>query len=227
MTLAGKFFRSKSSLIVGLSSAIALLAAVAASIGLFWQDGGQSFSFTTLHGQTVQIYGQGLYRYDTLFSAAGSRGTDAVTLFLAIPLLIICLSFYRRGSLRGALLLIGALFYFLYVYAGFALGTVTYNRLFLLYVVLFSISLFTFVFALTTIDLQHLALCGATNLNWLNVVSVARQTGWAILLVRCPFLRAIQLHCLCPCVAAQLGISILPGTRDAECVFADWFSCKY
>lgn len=157
MTLPKRFPRNRSSLIVGLSIAIALLALVASSTGLFWQDGGTPFSFTTPQGETVQIYGQGLYHYDTVFSGAGSRGTDTVTLFLGIPLLIIFLILYRRGSLRGALLLIGTLFYFLYVYAGFALGTVSYNRLFLLYVVLFSVSLFTFVLALTMIDLQHLA----------------------------------------------------------------------
>ena len=59
---------------------------------------------------------------------------------------------YRRGSLRGALLLTGTLGYFLYVYASMALGTVVYNELFLAYVVLFSASLFAFVLALTGID---------------------------------------------------------------------------
>ena len=45
---------------------IVALALVAASAGLFWQDGGKPFLFTTLPGETVQIYRQGLYRYDTL-----------------------------------------------------------------------------------------------------------------------------------------------------------------
>jgi hypothetical protein len=45
--------------VVWLSSLIVVLALVAAGIGLFWQDGGHTFLFTTLHGQTVQIYGQG------------------------------------------------------------------------------------------------------------------------------------------------------------------------
>ncbi len=158
MTLPEPLPNSRANLITGLSLAIIILSFVAASIGLFWQDDGQSFPFTTLQGQTVQIYGQGLYFYDTVFSGAGSRGTDAVTLFLGIPLLISFLILYRRGSLRGTLLLIGTLFYFLYVYAGLALGTVAYNRLFLLYIGLFSTSLFTFVLTLKTINLQHLSI---------------------------------------------------------------------
>ena len=142
--------------VLWLSSLIALLALIAASVGLFWQDGSGSFSFTTLRGQSAEIYGQGLYRYDTLFVAAGNRGTDMVTLFLGIPLLVLSTLLYRRGSLRGGLVLTGALTWFLYVDASYALGAVAYNDLFLVYVTLFSASLFAFVLALTSIDLQIL-----------------------------------------------------------------------
>lgn len=157
MTVSAKVASDRSSWVTGLSVAIALLALVAASLGLFWQDGSSPGLFTTVYGQTVSLYGQGLYRYDTVFSGAGGRGTDAVTLLLGIPLLLIALWRYRQGSLRGTLLLVGVLFYFLYVYAGFALGTVTFNPLFLLYVGLFSASFFAFVLAFTTINLRHLA----------------------------------------------------------------------
>ena len=145
-----------SNAVVWLSSLIALLALIAAGVGLFWQDGGGSFSFSTLRGQTVEMYGRGLYRYDTLFVAAGNRETDAVTLFLGIPLLVLSTLLYRRGSLRGGLVLTGALTWFLYVGASYALGAVAYNDLFLVYVTLFSASLFAFVLALTSIDLQIL-----------------------------------------------------------------------
>jgi hypothetical protein len=146
-----------SNTVVWLSSLIALLALIAAGVGLFWQDGGGSFSFTTSRGQTVEMYGQGLYRYDTLFVGAGNRGTDAVTLLLGIPLLVLSTLLYRRGSLRGGLVLTGALTWFLYVGSSYALGTVAYNDLFLLYVVLFSASLIAFVLAITSIDIQALS----------------------------------------------------------------------
>jgi hypothetical protein len=145
-----------SNTVVWVSWLIALLALIAAGVGLFWQDGGGSFSFTTLRGQSAEMYGRGLYRYDTLFVAAGNRGTDAVTLFLGIPLLVLSTLLYRRGSLRGGLVLTGALTWFLYVSANYALGAVAYNDLFLVYDTLFSASLFAFVLALTSIDLQIL-----------------------------------------------------------------------
>ena len=72
--------------VVWLSVLIAVLALVAASIGLFWRDEGSPFSFTTLRGQTVWMYGRGLYRHDTLFIGAGNKGQDTVTLALGLPL---------------------------------------------------------------------------------------------------------------------------------------------
>lgn len=142
--------------IIWLSGLICLLALVATGVGLFWQNGGSSFNFTTLHGQVVQMYGQGLYRFDTVASAAQEKSQDVVTLVLGIPLLIISLLLYRRGSLRGHLLLTGTLGYFLYTYASMAFYT-AYNPFFLIYIALFSASLFAFVLAITSIDLQTLS----------------------------------------------------------------------
>jgi hypothetical protein len=144
-----------SNLVVWLSSLIVVLATVAASIGLFWQAGGSSFAFTTLHGNTVQIYGQGLYRYDTTLNATGLKAGDAVTLILGIPALLFSLWHYRRGSTRGGLLLSGTLAYFLYYYGSLAIGG-AYNSLFLIYVVLLWASLFCVIPVLTSFDLTIL-----------------------------------------------------------------------
>jgi hypothetical protein len=138
--------------IVVLSILIAFLAAIAAATGLFYRGGGGSFSFTTLHGQSVEILGRGLYRYDTVFFGAGYRGQDAVALFLGVPLLIAAIFLYQRGSPGGHLLLVGLLGYFLYLYASMALGA-AYNQLFLLYVAIFSASLFAFILAFASVDL--------------------------------------------------------------------------
>jgi hypothetical protein len=108
-------------------------------------------------GQTAEIYGRGLYRYDTLFVGAGNKGTDVVTLGLGIPLLVISTVLYRRGLLRGGLLLLGTLAWFLYVGVSYALGSVAYNEMFLAYVALFAASLYAFVLAFASVDLEALA----------------------------------------------------------------------
>jgi len=142
--------------VIWLCAVIIVLTLIAAGTGLFWEDGGSSFAFSTLRGNTVQIYGHGLYRYDTILIAIGFKTGDAVTLLLGIPTLIFSLFLYRRGSLRGGLLLTGALTYLLYTYGSMAFGA-AYNNLFLVYLALLSASLFGLIFALTSFNLKTLA----------------------------------------------------------------------
>jgi hypothetical protein len=145
-----------SAIVVTLTLLIALLAAVAAGAGLFARAGGAPYDFITLREQTTRIYNRGLYRYDTLFFGAGFKGQDAVVLFLGVPLLLATLLFYRQGSLAAHLLLVGLVGYFLYVYASMALGA-AYNPFFLVYIALFSASLFAFILLVATVDRAALA----------------------------------------------------------------------
>ena len=138
-----------------LSSLIALLAAVYAAVGLFWLGDGAPFAFTSPRGQQVELFGRGVYRFDTTFFASGFRGADLITLFLAVPLMIAAIWHYRRGSLRGGLVLIASLVYMLY--NGLSLGAgAAYNPLFLLYTALFSASLFALGIAWAQIDFAAL-----------------------------------------------------------------------
>jgi hypothetical protein len=89
-------------------------AAAAALIGV--PAGPAPVSVVTVWGQTVDLFGAGMYRYDSLFSGAANRGTDVVTLLVVLPLLVVALRGFRRGSLRAALTLTGAQAWLLYVY---------------------------------------------------------------------------------------------------------------
>ena len=146
----------RSNTLVVLACLVALLAIIYASAGLFSQGGDGPFNFTTLHGATVEMYGQGLYRYDSAFKAPILRGTDAATLFVCVPALLVAVFLYRRGSVRGGLLLTSMLAYFLYNAASLGFGA-AYNNLMIVYIVSFSTSLFAFMLALTSIDLKILA----------------------------------------------------------------------
>jgi hypothetical protein len=138
-----------------LSILIAILALIAAGIGVFAQGKGEPFPFTTLRGETVMMHGRGIYQYESVSGAAQVMGGDMVTLFIGIPLLLVAVLLVWRDSLRGRLLLTGTLGYFLYTYTSIVF-LAAYNPLFLLYVVLFSLSLFAFVLAMASIDLKHL-----------------------------------------------------------------------
>lgn len=114
---------------------IAILAAITAGIGLFSTNGDGPFQFTTLHNEAVDIYGKGLYRFDTPLIAVGYRVSDAFTLIAGIPLLLISFWLYRRGSIRGKIMLTGTLLFFLYNFGSLAIGA-AYNNLFLTYILL-------------------------------------------------------------------------------------------
>ena len=143
-------------ILVLLATLTALLAGIAAGIGFFRNRTASPRLFTTLRGDEIEVYGSGLYRYDSLFFGAGYKGQDAVVLFFGVPFLIVAILLYQRGSLVGHLLLVGLLGYFLYVYASMALGA-AYNRLFLLYIIIFSASLYAFIQVFSSIDLDLVA----------------------------------------------------------------------
>jgi hypothetical protein len=70
---------------------IILLAIITSCFGLFFTTDGQSFNFTNQYGDTIKIYGDGIYKNDSYFMAHIFKGTDFTVLSLAIPLMIIAL----------------------------------------------------------------------------------------------------------------------------------------
>jgi len=132
---------------------VAALAAPASGAGLLWGGGSGPWEFSTLRGVGVRMLGRGLYRFDTLFTGAGFRGQDLVTLFLGVPALVLAAALHRRGSQRGSALLLGVLGWFLYAYASMSLGA-AYNPLFLLYVALSSASFFALAATFASLELD-------------------------------------------------------------------------
>ncbi len=136
---------------------IGILAAVAAGAGVLLQGSGTHFDFKTVRGQTVSMQGDGLYKFDSTSIAIQGIAQDFVTLVVGLPLLVISLMLFQKKLLRGKLLLSGTLAYFLYTYTSYSVGS-AYNSLFLVYVTLFSLSLFAFILTLMSIDVKTLPL---------------------------------------------------------------------
>jgi hypothetical protein len=135
---------------------IFLLALFAASIGLFCKTEGKPYPFISHRGETVMINARGLYYYDTVSSSAQQQGNDIVTLFVALPMLVISTMMAFHGSLRGRLLLTGTIGFFLYTYMSMSMLTM-FNALFLVYVSLFSLSLYAFILCMMSFDLDTLS----------------------------------------------------------------------
>jgi len=141
----------KLNITIRLGLIIVPLALFAAGAGVFWQGTGGPYPFETLRGETVMIRGHGLYRYDTVLSSSQEVGQDVVSLLIGIPLLIMGIVLARRGTLRGRLLLTGAFGYFLYTYGAMSFLS-AFNPFFLVYVALFSLSLFGFILSMMNLD---------------------------------------------------------------------------
>ena len=116
-----------------LSTAIVVLAALTSSSGLLFR---------------------GLYR-DNDFVSTTWLGNDAITLFLAVPILIVALIYAQRGSLKAGLVWLGVLDYMLYNYAFYLFGA-AFNAFFLLYVALLVLSIFALIYGLASLDVAEI-----------------------------------------------------------------------
>jgi hypothetical protein len=137
-----------------LVSLIFSLTLVATMAGL-WPGEGQPYTITNFRGEVVTIYARGLYYWDTVSSVAQVQANDLVMLVLGLPLLLVSFWLALRGSLRGRLLLTGTLGFILYTYTSMSFGA-AYNKLFLVYVAIFSLSLFAFILTMMSFDLKSL-----------------------------------------------------------------------
>jgi hypothetical protein len=84
-----------------------------------------------------------------------ARGQDLITLIVIEPLLIVALLAYRARPLAATLAWAGALSYVLYTYAMYSYTTY-FNALFLVYVALFSASLFALIDLLAQLDAEQM-----------------------------------------------------------------------
>lgn len=139
-----------------LALCIAVLALAASAYGVFSEQGQGTYQVQSLHGETISLYGKGLYRYDSVSMASQAISQDIVTMILGVPLLLISFYLSRKGLLKGRLLLTGTLGYFLYTYASYSLLTM-YNPLFLVYVTLMSASFFAFTLAMMSLASEELS----------------------------------------------------------------------
>jgi hypothetical protein len=92
----------------------------------------------------------GFYR-DTAWMIPQARGQDLMTFVTIEPVLIVALLAYRKRPIAEVLAWMGALSYVLYTYAMYSYTTY-FNALFLVYVALFSASLFALIDLLAHLD---------------------------------------------------------------------------
>jgi hypothetical protein len=131
-----------------LSIVILVLGAIASAGGLVWDN---------------------LYKDSEIIMLAWI-GNDAVTLFVVVPAMVWSMVKSKKGSGRAQLIWMGLLGYFIYNYAFYLFGAVL-NKFFLLYVALFSLSVYALILSLMRLDLTEVAekFSERTPVKWISI----------------------------------------------------------
>jgi hypothetical protein len=141
--------------IVGLCLLIALLSATTSALGLLMRGDGSFESVVSVRGEQYKMATTGVYAYNAIRVVAEGIGWDIFTLFIAVPVLLIALPGLARGSLKSKLFVIGLLAYFFYQYLMYAV-TWAFGPLFLLFIVIYALSLTAIIWILSTMTFTGL-----------------------------------------------------------------------
>lgn len=135
---------------------IALLASMASATGIFTNEGPGPYIHESIRNQKVAIYGKGLYQHMSTEVAPQGIAQDYITLFVAVPLMLIALVLSFRGSIKARLVLTGIIGYLLVTYL-FYLVMAMYNTMFLGYVALLGLSFYSFLILIFSFDTNELS----------------------------------------------------------------------
>jgi hypothetical protein len=101
------------------------------------------------------IFIENLYQDNALVRSSW-YGNDIITMVLAVPVFMNGLIFYKKKTVIGILILFAMLFYSLYNYAFYLFGA-AFNNMFLIYVAIFSLSIFALILLIRKLDIKKTA----------------------------------------------------------------------
>ena len=129
--------------LIVLNKVIIILVLVVTITGILSFDPEQSYYAMNQYGESIRIWGTGIYSHDSFFKAPIQIGTDITVLFVVVLLTLYSFIKYRKEqSMERYIQNFGYISVLLYYSACLAFG-VTYNRLHLVYILLFSTCLFS------------------------------------------------------------------------------------
>ncbi len=170
---------------------IVVLTLISAGVGIFYSTGNDTFTVENIYGESIELYGDGIYKYDSILKAGANKGTDVVMLIVTV--LFAFFTAMRKKAAKYRFLQVGLLSGLLY-YSSWLVFGVTFNRLFLIYVLLFSSALFAMIFLLSELIRENnlsevlksnnlkgtavfIIVCSVSTLVWLPYIIPALITG--------------------------------------------------
>ena len=143
-------------LLAGYCTVVAALAATAAYIGITARGSGATADATSVLGEHYTYVTDGVYANNAVRVVAEGVGWDAVTLFFAVPAMLVAAYFIARGSVRAKLAAVGLFGYFAYQYLMYAMFWAL-GPLFPLFVVIYPLALLGIAWILSGIHTETLA----------------------------------------------------------------------
>ncbi len=169
-----------------LSFLIIILSVVAAATGLFYTTGGAPFDIINQYGDSVKMYGDGIYAHDSFFRVPIFKGTDLTILLVGVPMLAAAtLLDLKKKTVKRRILLASVIALFLYYASNIAFG-VAYNSLHLVYIALFSSSLFALIIAMSGMDYSELEKSITNVLPYKGIYAFLAVTGIALFIAWLP-----------------------------------------
>lgn len=194
---------------------IVLLTLVTTTVGLLYSTGGERIFVENIYGEIIELYGDGIYKYNSVLKAGANKGTDLVMLIVAVIFAFLTLIKEKYAKFR--FWQVGALFGLLY-YASCLVFGVTFNQMFPIYVMLFSTALFAMIYLMQDLlkteslieavkrksfkgTAIFLLICGSSTLVWMEYIMQAIISGEP--------LSIIEIYTTEPTFVFDLGI-VLP-----------------
>jgi len=119
---------------------VAVLAGLAAALGVFARGDGAFATVTSARGETYDVATTGVYANNAMQLVAEGVGWDVFTLLVAVPALAVAAWFVAGSSFRGTLAAAGMLGYFSYLHLEYAV-TWAFGPMFVLFVAILAASL--------------------------------------------------------------------------------------
>ena len=121
----------KSETIHVLSMISVMLLAVITLCGMLSWDTSRTYDTVNQYGETIRMWGNGIYTHDSYLKATIFIGSDMCMLFMGIPLTVLSvINDLKKKNKHSRLLLVSVLAWVLYYAVSLCFG-VTYNSLFL------------------------------------------------------------------------------------------------
>lgn len=161
--------------------AVILLIAITLCGVLSWNPN-NSFNAANQYGETIKMWGSGIYARDSYFKAPIFIGTDMTVLLLCVPLTILfIIRNQKQQTPKSRLLLVSVLAWVLYYAISLCFG-VTYNVLFLAYTALFVCLFFAFIMGIYSVSKEeypvHDFLTGKAYTIFLVLSGISTLVAW-------------------------------------------------